>query len=446
MRSVLGIINICFLLVAVNAFSQTGKNGVTLKGSLKNFSNQVEVEDMSDLQYLLPPTSERMIIPDTSGHFKISFDVESPNYFRLGRNILYLSPGDKMEVFIDKNAPLKATFKGKGSDANLYLRNTPFPKAGSFMEAGRNAKRVPQETIDIIVRMADDRKKELDELKGVSQEFKRLEYARITADLLNSLLAGGFSYRPRMSKDSLADYVAAYTRLAQPLIDKYSKNFTDASFMKLVVYRDVADELVKQQGNENEIVQINDWFLATKLTEEMKRVSDKQELSKFTAKIDGISTKKYHDALQKSLSVLLKFGKGDVASDFTAVDMKGDKVSLSSLKGKVIYIDLWATWCGPCLAEMPHYDSLKRIYKDNDQVAFVSLSIDDGAEPWKNNVVKRNADGIQWLINRTKLSAYNIVGIPRTLLIDKNFKIVDMNGPLPSSKELSAILDNLVKM
>jgi thiol-disulfide isomerase/thioredoxin len=435
-----------FSMFSLIAIAQKNNSTVSLKGQLKNFSNQVEVEDMSDLQYLLPPTSERMIIPDTSGHFNISFKVESPNYFRLGRNILYLSPGDNMEVFIDKNSPLKATFEGKGSEANLYLRNTPFPKAGSFMEAGRNAKLVPQETIDILVKMGDDRKKELDEVKGVSSEFKRLEYARIKADLLNSLLAGQSSYRPRMSKDSLANYTAVYTPLIQPLVDKYSKDFIDASLMKLVVYRDVADGLIKKPGNEKEITQIKDWFLATKLNDEMKRISDKQELSKYSAKTDSISTKKYHDALQKSLAVLLKFGKGDMASDFTAVDMNGRKVSLSSLKGKVIYVDLWATWCGPCLAEMPHYDSLKIKYKDNNQVAFVSLSIDDGTDLWIKNVEKRNADGIQWLINRTKLDAYNIVGIPRTLLIDKNFKIVDMNGPVPSSKELPAILDNLIKM
>ncbi|MEI9810832.1 MAG: hypothetical protein WDO16_24795 [Bacteroidota bacterium] len=101
---------------------------------------------------------------------------------------------------------------------------------------------------------------------------------------------------------------------------------------------------------------------------------------------------------------------------------------------------------GPCLAEMPHYDTLKGKYKDNPQVAFVSLSIDDGTDLWKNSVEKRKADGIQWLINRNKLDAYNIVGIPRSLVIGKDFKIVDMNGPVPSSKALPGIIDSLIKL
>ncbi|MDB5231264.1 MAG: hypothetical protein JWN76_2069, partial [Chitinophagaceae bacterium] len=88
---------------------------------------------------------------------------------------------------------------------------------------------------------------------------------------------------------------------------------------------------------------------------------------------------------------------------------------------------------------------LKEKYKDNPAVAFVSLSIDDGAEPWKQNVVIRKADGLQWLINRNSLDDYDIVSIPRTLLIDKDFKMVNMNGPLPSAKDLPAIIDKLVK-
>src|SRR5882672_8573091 len=243
MKSLFIFFSFCLCLFSVDVQSQLEKKIVTLKGKLKNFSNQVEVEDMSDLQYLLPPTSERMIIPDTTGNFSIRFRVESPNYFRLGRNILYLSPGDDMEVFIDKNAPLKATFEGKGSPANLYLRNTPFPKGGSFMEAGRNAKPLPQSTVDILLQMADSRKKELADAKKLPAEFKRLELARIKADLINSLQSGKASYLPRISKDSLVIYKEEYAKIAQPVIDKNAEDFIDASLMKLVVYRDIADEL-----------------------------------------------------------------------------------------------------------------------------------------------------------------------------------------------------------
>ena len=63
----------------------------------------------------------------------------------------------------------------------------------------------------------------------------------------------------------------------------------------------------------------------------------------------------------------------------------------------------------------------------------------------ENDVMNRKAGGYQWLINRNKLDAYNIVGIPRILLIDKNFKMVDMNAPAPSSNKITGIIEELLK-
>src|ERR1700712_3854727 len=136
-----------FLLVHANVTGQSKKGTVTLKGTLKNFNNQVEIEDMSAFQYLLPGSTKRMIIPDSAGNFSISFSVDGPGYYRLGRNQLYLSPGDDLELFVDKANPRLATFKGKGTEANNYLRDTPFPKGGSFINAGSLVKSSPEETM-----------------------------------------------------------------------------------------------------------------------------------------------------------------------------------------------------------------------------------------------------------------------------------------------------------
>ena len=95
--------------------------------------------------------------------------------------------------------------------------------------------------------------------------------------------------------------------------------------------------------------------------------------------------------------------------------------------------------------EMPYYDALKKKYKEQTNIAYISLSIDDNINLWKKNVKARNADGIQWQINRNALSDYDIVSIPRSLLIDKEFKIVDMNAPMPSSKEIIRAIDDALK-
>jgi thiol-disulfide isomerase/thioredoxin len=448
MRIKLVLFCCCIALSACMLYAQTKKGSVKLSGTLNGFSNQVEVEDLSELKYLLPPTAERMIIPDMAGHFSISFPLASPNYFRIGRNILWLSPGDEIEVFINYRDARLSTFKGKGSDANTFLRHTPFPKAGSYMEAGSNAQPAPQGTIDYIISAGTYRMKQLDSVNNVPAEFRRLEKARVKADIINSLQGGQISfYRPRkIQKDSVAmkQYGDEYAKLIQPLVEEYSKGFVDASLMKIAVYRDLAEGLVKQPGKPSDIRQIKDWLTASELVNSMKKLSDKKLLAGYREKVNAIQTSAYRSALAQSLSGLLKFGKGDTAVDFAVMDANGNKIMLSSLKGKLIYIDLWATWCGPCMEEMPHFEVLKQKYASNPNLAFVSLSIDDDIPAWKASITKRNAGGYQWLINRNKLDAYNIVSIPRILMVDKNFAVVDMNAPAPSSKQLPAIIDGLL--
>jgi len=442
------IIIILFLFAGVlhPAFAQKGKEMITIKGQLKNFSNQVEIEDLSEFQQLLPPTAERMIVPDAEGKFSIQFKASAPNYYRLGRNSMYLSPGDNLEVYIDKSNPKLASFKGIGAEANSYMKDTPFPKGGSYLEAGRLIKDTPEETIAAIEQAAAERSRQLAAVVNISPEFRRLETARIKADLINSMYSMR-SYGPGKKKPkadgtsySAEDYINAYT----PKVASLNKNFTDASFMKMVVYRDIADRIIKVGGSPDQIQRIQDWYKADALVREMQKYSDKQELGRFTSKISDISTPAYSNAVAKMLKSLLSFGKNDPAVDFTAIDLAGQPIKLSSLKGKVIYVDLWATWCGPCMAEMPYFEKLKEKYKENSNVAFVSLSIDDGPEIWKKSVDERKADGIQWQINRAKLDAYNIVSIPRVLLFDKEFKVADMNAPAPSHAEAIQKIDALL--
>jgi thiol-disulfide isomerase/thioredoxin len=442
-----GLLSSIILLLSLASFAQKKTGFVNIKGTLKNFSNQVQIEDLSDLQYLLPPTTERLIAPDGQSAFSIRFKLAAPNYFRLGRNILYLSPGDDLTVSIDYNDPNIAVFKGRGAEANTYLKATPFPKGGSFIEAGSQVKPSPEATVEAIENLAKARTEALQSIGSVSQEFKRLETARIKADLINSYYAGeDYCVSTLRLKDEAAKvYSLRYKELTQPKISSLSKNFVDASLMKMVVYRDVASDLVKDGGKSADVQQIKDWYTAQSLVRAMQRTSDKQGLKGFEAKIKEMASPVYRNALLQMLASLAAFGKGDIAVDFEALDDQGKVVSLSSLKGKVIYVDLWATWCGPCMQEMPHFEQLKLKYKDNPNVVFISLSLDDAVEGWKASLESRKADGYQWLVNRNKLQAYQIVGIPRSLLITKDFKIADMNAPMPSEKEATTAIDALLK-
>ena len=130
--------------------------------------------------------------------------------------------------------------------------------------------------------------------------------------------------------------------------------------------------------------------------------------------------------------------KGNPSPSFNYPDSSGKSISLASLKGKLVYIDVWATWCGPCLAQIPYLKELEEKYRSKE-VAFVSLSIDQlkDSTKWKKMIVDKELEGIQIMADNAWRSAfvkdYLIEGIPRFILIDQSGNIISPNAPRPAS-------------
>jgi thiol-disulfide isomerase/thioredoxin len=146
----------------------------------------------------------------------------------------------------------------------------------------------------------------------------------------------------------------------------------------------------------------------------------------------------------RTLKSLATFQKGSPSYNFAYEDISGKKVSMNDLKGKVVLIDVWATWCGPCKVELPHLKKLEEEYKDKD-VTFVSVSVDveKDKEKWKKMVAKDQLGGIQLFASGWSEIAkyYDITGIPRFMVFDKEGKIVSSDSPRPSQPELKTMLD-----
>lgn len=138
--------------------------------------------------------------------------------------------------------------------------------------------------------------------------------------------------------------------------------------------------------------------------------------------------------------------KSQPAPAFTYPDIDGKPVSLSSLRGNYVYVDVWATWCGPCKTEVPYLKKLERDFSDKP-VKFVSISVDENKSAWQNMVQDQNLSGIQLFANGWSqiTKDYLINGIPRFILIDPNGKLINANAARPSGnirEELNLLLND----
>jgi len=154
----------------------------------------------------------------------------------------------------------------------------------------------------------------------------------------------------------------------------------------------------------------------------------------------------FNEELTQKYKILKKIVKGSPSPTFNYENINGGKTSLESLKGKFVYIDVWATWCGPCIAEIP---ALKKVEKEyhGKNIEFVSISIDDkkDLEKWKKMVADKELKGVQLFADNDWKSDFiknfAIDGIPRFILIDTEGKIINADAPRPSDAKLKELLN-----
>lgn len=162
-----------------------------------------------------------------------------------------------------------------------------------------------------------------------------------------------------------------------------------------------------------------------------------------------------HEIVVKEKQLLEKTKIGNLSPKFEDyIDFKGGKKSLESFKGKFVYIDVWATWCGPCIQQIPFLKDLEKQYH-NKNIEFVSISTDEyrrsggsweaAEKKWRDFVKAKELSGVQLWSGQdySFQQAYQINSIPRFILIDPKGNIVDANAPRPSDPRLKDLFTSL---
>ena len=123
----------------------------------------------------------------------------------------------------------------------------------------------------------------------------------------------------------------------------------------------------------------------------------------------------------------------------------GSRIPLSSLTDKVLYIDLWATWCGPCKKEIPHLAKLAERFRDNDDVRVISISTDKTSAPWLEMIEKDQPGWPQYWIDPKDGEKFfeeiNLRFIPRFIIVGKGGRISDMKAPRPSGGDAESAIE-----
>lgn len=237
------------------------------------------------------------------------------------------------------------------------------------------------------------------------------------------------------------------------------------------VFQTYQDELIKFSKNENDLKQRYSQAQMTGNTEEMDNVrfeyqtmidniqlysknfineysqspvaayvylmnffqeAELEELDSMLTIFEPIKASDFVVAIKDRADVLRVSGKGAVAPDFTLTDPDGNSVSLSSLRGKYVLIDFWASWCQPCMLELPNVLEQYASYKDKGFEIF-GVSLDRDRDAWVNTIKANNMNWVQgWDMENIEepgavANLYGVTGIPHTVLLDKEGKIIEKN-------------------
>ncbi|MFY0630224.1 MAG: TlpA family protein disulfide reductase [Flavobacteriaceae bacterium] len=400
------------------------------------------------------------------GSFTDTIAIQDNNMYMLAEDrsstTLHLSEGDNITINYDsKKRDSTIAIGGAGNGISVYFVNKAKETKGLSEDMPVLYAKDEAAFKESISKVRDAKQTYLESVTGLPDDFKTLEANNIKYEYLSAIsiyeayhgyfakkqgfkASEGFdSELEGIAYDNEADYrySSSYRNLAEghyrkEAIEISKKDSTIAGdIAALKAYAQVKSDLIK-----NKLLYGAAQYGIT-YTEDLEAY--------YTAFSEGSTDAENNKIITKSYNALKLLGKGNTSPNFTDYEnYAGGTTSLDDLKGKYAYIDVWATWCGPCKAEIPSLKKVEKAYHGKN-IQFISISIDKKKDhdAWKKMIVDKELGGVQLFADNDWESKfiedYMIKGIPRFILVDPSGKIVTANAPRPSSKKLVELFDDL---
>lgn len=405
---------------------------------------------------ILTTVNERL---DENGRFSAEFEWDKSGEAQL--NVadeyctIYLSPGDSLFITCDY-ALFDSTlhFKGKGMEVNNFMAAQS--RSFYFKRAYRYAPNEdPYRYLAYVDSIQNENIALLNSFDSTqfSDDFKLyihngLKYRFVDARWMFQV---DFNNRDENGKPTYKDLPADYFNFIweidlddQAAYDNvyYSNALERYLFEAIRKLDNEADSTVKKESfYEKEFRLINSMFrgevLDFQLTKAMyhyvvRVLQDGGGIPFISDYRKTCKTPEYVDIIDLALQRRMNLAKGSSAPNFTLENEKGERVSLASLKDKVVFIDFWATWCSPCTSTLYKTEALAEKFKTNENVAILLINVGDDKERWKKYIENEKIKGMHLFANgeesKKLFKDYNFNGIPHYVLIGKNGEMINANA------------------
>lgn len=402
------------------------------------------------------------VITDSTGAFSFTLELDHPKEIALNSDFefvqLFAAPGDSIYFISDGDykTPLDSV-RGKGS-GKLKIMEATEPLL-SFLEL------VKYDSAEVMPGFEKRMMRYNEITDSVGQNF--------TKDFYNYFLALK-KYKTYYFHRVFPYYIKTYKQVAFPpdsiaiasaadsLKNYASKGLVSARFhdglfgillegarkadsvdatKRLSAYENSVAELrLLPEGNQLLLGKGYLYFLSNGNVEEVR--------GPFNEYLSEYPNSVYNTTMKKEFAEWEALSKGHQAPEIIATDTTGNEFKLSGLKGKVVYVDIWATWCGPCIAEFPYAKKIKEHYKNNKDIAFLYVSVDTSKDRWLKFLNERpDFNGVHvhdpGNFEAKIAKAYKVQGIPRYMIIDREGKIYSTEAKRPSNGQ--KLIDQLDK-
>ena len=405
------------LIVAAGIYfamnTKTDPNQVTITGKITNPIGD-EIQFNTQVAPFLGDTVYSTTL-NKDGAFAISFNLDSATYldFRHGveTTAMYVKPGDKIHLTIDTEL-FDETIKYQGSMHSAYLAER------YLLEEGKNF-------YGKVYYMSS-----AEEYREILDSY-RIAIVNKVSKITDSTFVNNEIIKLEKNINSAAEQ-------QNKLVDKNSVDARTYMWETRAIARDFNFYAAIDSLNSSDFNAMTEQYAAA-FQSLLNNVTDAEFLVTAQEKI-----KKTTDSwVERKTTVDNMPKEGEQAIDFNYPDIEGNKYSLSSFKGNLVYVDVWATWCGPCKAEIPSLQTLEADYHDKN-ITFMSVSVDTDKEAWEKMVTEQELVGVQlWADGWSEITKYYaIFGIPRFMLFDANGNVISTDAPRPSSSEIRELLDS----